>query len=301
MPKSDHPTQCYVFDFTFYGIDQVLPTHDEFIHSIRPLFKKWVFQKEACPTNGRLHYQGRGSLIKKKRQPELAGLVNGTPLHGMNVSESATANHQDELFYAMKYDSRLEGPWSDVTYVKPPYIPRQFRGLMDRLYPWQQHIVASKDSFDNRYINLLYDPAGCKGKSTIARLCALHFRSLLLPPVGDAKQLLESACDILIAQQNRQPGLCFIDMPRSLTLDIRRFGPAMIAIEEIKGGRVYDMRNHWKEWWFDSPSTWVFCNHLPHVNMMSTDRWRFWTIVIDGTLRQIPKLELSQMSQDPGK
>lgn len=149
-------------------------------------------------------------------------------------------------------------------------------------------------------MNLIYDPAGCKGKSTVARLGALHHRALLLPPVGDAKQLLESACDILISQQNRQPGLCFVDLPRSLTLEPKKFGPCMIAIEEIKGGRVYDMRNHWKEWWFDSPATWVTCNHLPHVNMMSVDRWKFWTIDQFQNLRLVSKQELSQMSQLPG-
>jgi len=301
MPKSESAAvQCYVFDFTFFGKDG-LPDHETFIGLIRPLFKKWVFQQEACPTTGRPHYQGRGSLIKKKRKGELCALLNSIEaLKGMSVDPSATCNHQDEMFYSMKYDTRTAGPWSDVTYTKPAYIPRHFRGLMDRLYPWQVEIMDSRHTFDDRFVNLVYDPAGCKGKSTTARLSALHHRALFLPPVGDAKQLLESACDILMAQQNRSPALCFVDLPRSLTIDKRKFGPLMIAIEEIKGGRVYDMRNHWKEWWFDSPATWVFCNHLPHVNMMSADRWRFWMIRLDGTLRRVPKSEMSQMSQEPG-
>ena len=98
-----------------------------------------------------------------------------------------------------------------------------------------------------------------------------------------------------MAQQNREPKLAFVDLPRSLTTDAKRFGPFMIAIEEIKSGVVCDMRNHYKEWWFDSPQVWVFCNHLPHLSHMSSDRWRFWTIDEHKNLKHMTKLDLSQM------
>lgn len=296
--KNEHTNQIYVVDFTFYGIPgEGLPDPSGFVALIRPLFKKWCFQKEECPTTGRLHYQGRGSLFKKKRLPELWNLLNDTKLHGMQVSESSLKTFQDEIFYMMKYDTRLDGPWDDTKWKDPEYIPRQFRGLMDRLYPWQQQILDSADTFDDRYVNLVYDPQGCKGKSTIARLSQLHKGALRLPPVGDHKQLLESACDILMARKEREPNLCFIDLPRTLTIDPKKFAPFMIAIEEVKGGVVCDMRNHYKEWWFDSPQVWVFCNHVPNLGYMSDDRWIFWTIDSFRNLRKLTKLELSQMSQ----
>ena len=49
---------------------------------------------------------------------------------------------------------------------------------------------------------LIYDPNGCKGKSTIARLAQLHHGALHLPPVNDHKELLQAACDILMAKEN---------------------------------------------------------------------------------------------------
>lgn len=298
--KVDHNTACCVYDFAFFGPkDGELPLVAEFVEQIQPLFKKWVFQLEECPTTGKHHYQGRGSLHKKKRQPELCGLLNRTSLRGMDVRESSNNSTQLEVFYALKYDTCLEGPWMDTKWTKPAYIPRQFRGLEDRLFPWQQAILDSRHTFNDRTVNIVYDPTGCKGKSTIARLAQLHHNCLRLPPVGDHKQLLEAACDILMAKENRVPGLAFVDLPRTLTLDPKKFGPFMIAIEEIKAGVVCDMRNHYKEWWFDSPQVWVFCNHLPHLQHMSKDRYRFHTIDDDKNLRSHTKDEMCQMLQGP--
>jgi len=84
-----------------------------------------------------------------------------------------------------------------------------------------------------------------------------------------------------------------------VTLDKRKFGPFMIAIEEIKGGVVCDMRNHYKQWWFDSPQMWVFCNHFPNVSYMSKDRWRFWKIDQFKCLVRMTESDLSQLSQSP--
>lgn len=298
--KVKHSSQCAVYDFTFFGPkDGELQSPEEFIKLIQPLFKKWIFQLEACPTTERKHYQGRGSLIKKKRKPELDSLLNNTDLRGMDTRESSNNSLILEVFYTLKYDTCIAGPWRDDEWHQPQYIPRQFRGLEDRLYPWQQQVIASKDVFNDRVVNLIYDKGGCQGKSTIARLAQLHHNALRLPPVGDHKQLLEAACDILMAKQNRSPGLAFVDLPRSLTMDPKKFGPFMIAIEEIKAGVVCDMRNHFKEWWFDSPQVWVFCNHLPHLDHMSQDRWKFW--VIDGFKNLMPKSkdEMIQMIQSP--
>lgn len=298
--KVTHTTQCWVYDFTFFGPKNgELPDVETFVSLIQPLFKKWCFQLEACPSTGKHHYQGRGSLHKKKRHGELCSLLNTTDLRGMDVSESANNNFQNEVFYSLKYDTCIGGPWMDTKWTKPEYIPRQFRGLEDRLYPWQKQVLESRHEFDDRFVNIIFDPNGCQGKSTIARLAQLHHNALRLPPVGDHKQLLEAACDILMAKENRTPGLAFIDLPRTLTMDPKKFSPFMIAIEEIKAGVVCDMRNHYKEWWFDSPTTWVTCNHFPNLDYMSKDRWKFWTIDKFGNLRRRTKEEMSQMIHPP--
>jgi len=139
-PKSVKPhNACAVWDFSFFGDPKegTIPNEQEFRVLLQPLGKKWAFQLEKAPTTGRLHYQGRISLFKKKRHGELCGLLNTTPLRGMHVSESTLCTFQDEHFYALKYDTRVDGPWDDRTFKAAPYVPRQFRGLADKLYPWQ--------------------------------------------------------------------------------------------------------------------------------------------------------------------
>lgn len=305
--KVEHHVQVYDFDFTFHGVPgEPFPDATGFVALIRPLFKKWVFQKEVCPNpaEGRTgeHYQGRGSLYKKKRHPELCNLLNETPLRGMDVSECSNNSKSNEIFYALKYDTRVDGPWMDTTWKEPPYIPRQFRGLLDKLWPWQRAVLESRHEFDDRIVHMVIDERGCNGKSTAAALADLHYGCIDLPPVNDHKELTQVACDILMGKEERVPGLVFVDLPRALTQDGKKFAPYMIAIEQIKKGHVCDVRHHYKEWWFDSPQVWVFCN-TPNINVdyMSGDRWRFYTIDSFKNLRRITKQQLSQMSQDQEK
>lgn len=287
---------CAQFDFTFHGADTGIMPAAEFVDLIRQIAKHWVFQLEQCPSTGRLHYQGRMSLIKKKREGELGAMLADTPLRGLHVKPTATANRTN-FDYVMKLDSRVDGPWSDATWKDPPYIPRQYRGLLERLWPWQKSVLDSRNNFDDRVVNMIVDLRGCNGKSTVASLGDLHYGGIDLPPVGDHKELLQCCCDILMAKQCRDPGLVFVDLPRSLTMDVKKFAPFMTAIEQIKKGKVFDMRFHYKEWWFDSPQVWVFANHPPNLDFMSKDRWRLF--VIDGfkNLRPISREELCQMCQ----
>jgi hypothetical protein len=55
-------------------------------------------------------------------------------------------------------------------------------------------------------------------------------------------------------------------------------GGLFSAIETIKDGYVYDERNHFKEWWFDSPNIWVFTNSVPETDYLSKDRWVYWEV-----------------------
>ena len=297
MPKRqkvEHHSQVFIWDFTFHGPKgETVPDVEAFVKLIRPLFKKWVFQLEACPLTGKLHYQGRGSLFKIKRFNELVNLLNDTPLRGMHVSESSNNSKSDEIFYMMKYDTRKDGPWDNTTWLEPAYIPRQFRGLLERLHPYQQKVLNSRLDFDDRCVNCLIDLTGNNGKSTLASLAELHFGGIDLPPIGDHKELTQVVCNILMAKKCRQPGIVFIDLPRTLTMDPKKIAPFMIAIEQIKKGHVCDVRNHYTDWWFDSPAVWVCCNHAFDTKYMSKDRWRFWTI---GPLKTLEPLSFAQVA-----
>lgn len=236
--------------------------------------KKWTFQGERGST-GYEHWQGRFSLKVKKRKTDLLKLI----APGMHISPTSNENKKN-MFYVMKDETRISGPFSDTD--RDIYIPRQYRGIVDNLMPFQQTIWDSANEFDPRTINLIIDFEGNNGKSTIASVVDLYQRGIDLPCVNDAKQLIEATCDILMGRQERTPGIVFLDMPRAMKQDKLR--GIYTALEQIKKGKVVDLRYHYKEWWFDSPQIWVFTNEPPKLKWLTRDRWKLWSIDADYSL-----------------
>lgn len=249
------------WDFTLKDTNQDI---EELKSELRKHCKNWTFQKEQGKETGYIHFQGRVSLKLKARKP---------PLFQNDCHWSITSNdNKDNLFYVMKDDTKIAGPWSDKD--KIVYIPRQFRDI--KLYKWQKKIADSANIFDARKIDLIYDPSGNSGKSTIASLCELLYGGIDMPPLNDFKELIALLCDICMEKEIRDPKIIFFDMPRALDKD-RLYG-MYSAIEQVKKGKVYDCRYKYKDWWIDSPRIWVFSNQLPDQSLLSNDRWNIWTI-----------------------
>lgn len=262
---------CCVWDFTCPRdiIDQ-----KNLASWLRAQCKKFTFQGEIGESGYR-HWQGRFSLKVKERKTTLVKKI----IPGMHVSVTSDEN-KDNMFYVMKEETREDGPWTDRD--REVFIPRQYRGLLENLRPYQKYIWDSFDIFESRKINLIIDHKGAMGKSTIASLCDLHGRGVDLPVVNDAKQLIESVCDILMGRDIRSPGVMFLDMPRAMKQDKLR--GIYTALEQIKKGKVVDLRYHYKEWWFDSPQIWVFTNEEPKLKWLTHDRWVLWSLSDDWEL-----------------
>jgi uncharacterized LabA/DUF88 family protein len=82
----------------------------------------------------------------------------------------------------------------------------------------------------------------------------------------------------------------FIDLPRALEKNqLRGF---LTACEQIKKGKLYDLRNFTKKWWIDSPSIWVFSNTLVDFDLLSSDRWKIW-IISDNELIEIKRQNIN--------
>lgn len=254
---------------------------------LKQIAKKWVFQHEKGDS-GYEHWQGRLSLIKARRKPELMKLIQGLDYPIFNYLEPTVSQEsQKTAFYCMKADTRIDGPYQDDD--KEIYIPRQYRGFMNRLRPFQQYIKDSVNTFEPRIINLIYCPDGDKGKSVIAALMELLGKGIDLPPVNDAKELIQTMCDICMAKKERVPNPVFIDLPRAMEKS-RLFG-IYTAIEQFKKGKLYDLRYAYKEWWIDSPQIFVFQNVLPNFSYLSKDRWRIWTINDEYELIQFDSIQ----------
>lgn len=268
------PCATYDFRMNSEGLEP-----DELMSILRQLAKHFIFQKEKGEKSGYLHYQGRLSLIKKARKHEALKLWSDTfpEVPPPNYFEPTVGAPKvfDYNCYGAKAASRVDGPWNDKS-EKPKYIPRQYRGKLESLYPFQKVIFDSATEFEDRIINMIYCESGNKGKSTIASLCELYAKGIDLPPVNDADKLIQSCCDICMAKDLRDPSPVFVDLPRAMNKD--RLNGLYSAIEQIKKGKLYDMRYKYQEWWIDSPQIWVFANIEPDLSLLSKDRWRVWTI-----------------------
>lgn len=256
----------YVFDFTAKAETN---DKDSIINSLNMHCKHWVFQLEKGEKTGYLHFQGRCSFKTKRRNGNILKLKDA------HFSPTNTTTVENNNFdYVMKEETRVEGAWSDKDTIE--YIPRQYRGKMETLKSFQKTIKEYCDIFNDRIINLVYCPEGGSGKSTIAHLMRLFNSGIVLPPLNDADKLVFSCCDILMAKNIRKSIPIFIDLPRAMNKE-RLYG-LYSAIEIIKSGYVYDTRNRYREWNFDSPVIWVFTNTEPEFNMLSKDRWQVYTI-----------------------
>lgn len=261
MVRQESPV-C-VWDFTLK-----CDNHETQLPELKSLFathtKKWAFQLERGDS-GYVHYQGRVSLKQKVRKPQLLSLIPGT------FKWSITSNeNRDNDFYAIKTDTRIDGPWTDKD-EPPPYIPRQVRGIT--LRPWQQHIIDDADVWNTRHINIILDVMGGHGKSTIKTYTRSHQLGRFIPFVNDYKDLMRIVMDC------KKEKLYIIDIPRAIQKD--KLYQFYAGLETLKDGYAYDDRYHFKDECFDCPNIWVFTNRLPDASLLSRDRWRIWTIEED--------------------
>lgn len=242
---------------------------------LKSIAKKWVFQLEKTE-DGYVHYQGRVSLHTKmtgvgfwNEIKEVAGL------NKMSWSVTYTETHRTNNFnYVMKDLTRIEGPWTDKD--KDEYIPVHYRNIEFKQWQKDAMVVMEQDKGNDRTINCIIDTKGNTGKSTWAALMELRHGGIDLPPINDSKELLQMLCDICSDGELRSPSPICIDIPRAV--EKKHLKAIYAGCEQIKKGKLYDPRHHFKKWWIDTPSVWVFTNEEPNCEWVSRDRWRFYKI-----------------------
>lgn len=253
--------QISMYDFTMPADRIEVPILQK---SLKVWAKKWVFQKEEGDT-GYIHYQGRISLIKKRRLEEIGALLAKTELKGIRLSPT----HDVKSFnYVMKADTRIDGPWMD-TDEEPRYIPRQIREL-GKLHDWQQKVIDLSTVWDTRTIHIIIDEGGNHGKSTLCTYMGVMGLGRTLPFVNDYKDIMRMVMDMPVS------GCYLIDMPRAISKD--KLFQMYAGIETIKSGYAYDDRYSFKDKYFDCPNVFVFTNKEPDYTLLSRDRWKLWTI-----------------------
>lgn len=259
--------QLYVWDFTYFLPEDNMWTIDRSRNYLKEISKTYCFQLEKGEESNKLHYQGRFSLKSKMRHATLVKQFNEAEWNNVCLSPTSEVN-KTNMFYVMKPESRVDGPWSDKN--EPMFIPRQFQEVIDKgLKPWQRHIVEDVE-FDSRIINLIYDPKGGIGKTSVMGILGSQGLAEILPPLNDYKDLMRMVCDLPTAKKY------IIDMPRAINQT--KVEGLYSALENIKAGWVFDDRYSTKRKWFDSPILWVFCNRLPNMDLLTTNRWKIWVV-----------------------
>lgn len=249
-------SSCCVWDIR---VSEDKISQSDLANLFKHIAKKWSFQLEKGEQSGYLHFQCRVSLKTKARLNELRKRMNNLEAY---FTPTSTAN-RDNDFYVTKDESRVAGPWKDTD----TYIPRQVREI-SKLRWWQLEIIESAKKWDTRTINILYDPVGGTGKTTLKTYIGCNKIGRALPFMNDYRDLLR------IVMDTPKVPLYIIDIPRALKKD--HLFQFFSGIETLKDGYAFDDRYSFKEEYFDCPTVWVFMNIIPDLSFLSTDRWKFW-------------------------
>lgn len=251
------------YDFRYTAGDL---THEQITEFLTGIAKKFCFQKEKGDT-GYIHYQGRLSLIKKRRKMEALKLFKVPPQYFEPTTNPEFVS--GDCFYQFKEDTRIEGPWKDTDVVR--VLTHQL-SIFNKfsLYPYQEALLKKASEFCMRTIDLVYDPTGNIGKSIFSEYLEYSGIAEEIPPY----RLMD---DIFAWVALRPIKRCYlIDMPRGMKKD--KLGDFYSGVEVIKNGVAYDKRYAAKKVRFDRPRIFVFTNGLPEFSLMSKDRWNVWTI-----------------------
>lgn len=254
---------------------------------LRQSCKRWVFQEEKGDKTDYNHYQIRLSLkVKKRFKTLLSERKKGQDwLKGHFSPTSNPTYYTGNMFYVMKEETRVSGPYKDTDDIK--HITQQMKWFNgQKLRPFQEEIIKESKLFDMRKINLIWDTTGCCGKSLLSEYMEYHDLAEEVPPF----RLMD---DIFQWVATRPIRPCYIvDMPRGMKKD--RLGDFYSGIEVIKNGVAYDKRNRAKKVRFNRPRIFIFTNTLPRFDMMSQDRWEVWKIKKDffkGYIHEVMKFQ----------
>lgn len=271
--------ECYIYDFTLGAVD-VSP--DDIHRALDGYCKKWVFQLERGEKStelnpeGYLHYQGRLSLIKKKREGHAAKLLKAKGLKDIHLlvtskTQADGYSKSNEAFYCLKEDTKQGGPWTDQDFRAKPDLPWPYNEeCWDPPLPWMKTMLEKLATRSKRIIHCIVDKNGCSGKTSFGMYCLSKGIAFRVPPFND----LNDIYGVVMAYPGQKAYI--FDMPRSVPKG--RLQGMYAGIEEIRNGYCCDKRYHFKFKTFDSPNVLVFTNKKPNLSYLSRDRWLLWQI-----------------------
>lgn len=242
----------------------------------------YVFQLEKGDEKGYAHWQGRldfgrKDTDRKRCSTVINQLAKAFDIEKERVTVSPEVDSAASKFYCSDPDKTvLEGPFSK----RPVYLGRDLACMASPL-PWQQWVIdgIAKEA-DDRTINWIFDPVGCRGKTKLCKWLCWKGKAVRVG-LGTAAQIKSSVVEGGAARAY------LVDLPRSRGSD-ESMGAVFSAIEDIKNGWVESTMYGKKNVLFmDPPHVFVFSNHLPKTSLASIDRWRLWGWDAEGTFKAL--------------
>lgn len=271
--KETTNNQCCVYDFTSFDVESL--DIDRIRADLSDICKKYCFQIERGEKTGKIHYQGRFSLMTKKRMSETIKCLREKGWESFQLSVTSNENKNND-FYVCKEDTRIQGPFTDNNYV---YIPKDVL-KMSTLRPWQDTLIKNLSTYDERTVDVIFDPIGNNGKSSITRYMMIYKDCELLPFCNDYKDIMRMAYDV------GPKKIYLIDMPRAINKE--KLFQFFSGVETLKSGYCYDDRYKFQKRLFDRPRICIFTNTYPDISLLSSDMWKVWTIINDELVKYEP-------------
>lgn len=237
-------------------------TEHDIARELRKIASQWAFQKEACPTTGREHWQIRASLNKKSTKVGIISDLRETALEGARVSATATRNSK-RFDYVLKKQTRVAGPWLD-TDPDPEQIDEEIRNNQPR--GWQEECIQYAEAKPKpRKIRVYVDRNGGSGKTWLKKYMRWKTKACVVPHFEKPEDMAQMVMCKPVANTY------VVDIPRSIT-DRQKRG-IWQGIESIKDGYCYDKRHKFRDRVFATPNIIVFTNQMPELTALSGDRW----------------------------
>lgn len=243
-----------MYDFSLFDEVDV----DALKITLNDICKKYNFRRNGNKIEGWI------SLKVKKRQPELAKILNSKGW--VNYSIDIVTNKDKKIFSNMK-----KGMDIDKTYTNDnnSRLTKDVQKI-EKLRPWQSKLRTILSKYDERTVDIVYDPVGNSGKSTLAKYMIVNDDVELLPNINCYKDIMRMAYSV------GEKKIYLVDMPRAIKkTQLEEF---FAGIETLKSGYCFDDRYTFKRRLIDRPRICVFTNTMPNLKLLSKDMWKIWTI-----------------------
>lgn len=239
--------------------------------------KKWAFQREIGEEKRRPHYQIMISLKKKNRLKSLIALFNRETDMNCYACPISSKNG-DDFSYAMKEETRAEGPWEGDEKEKkeePMPMPDEIKDWGPHMMrPWQLELLqyCQETTTEMRKVKIICDPTGSQGKGCLTTFLDWNKFAVKIPALKDGNDIMGFVCSTF---DRKNCKTYMFDVVRAH--DARNLKELFKGIESLKDGFVYDKRYKGVKIQFTRPRIIIFTNFTPKemVNCLSLDRWDF--------------------------